>query len=180
MNRRELIKFSTAALAFPSSAFGVSLNHPQLPMGMNLAGIADWELGFPFRNLMWGARLWMTRNVHGDGKFDTGVIDRIPLDENGYPLELPFNVAGIEQPQTVFTLLPNVRPPGRYVLLYDGDGDFAGVMSTKIIDKSPGRVVLEMQQARRLHQLPLVQLDVVLPETDTVAPDPGPVLDMQV
>jgi len=47
----------------------------------------------------------------------------------------------------VFTLLPNVRPrpPGRYVLLYDGDGDFAGVMSTKIIDKSPGRVLLEMQ-----------------------------------
>jgi hypothetical protein len=118
---------------------------PKLPMGMNLAKIADWEPGFPFRNLMWGARLWMTRNIDGSGKFDTGAIEQIQFDENGYPLELPIAIDGLDMPQVVFTILPNVRAPGRYVLLYDGTGDFEGIQCTRVISKSAGRVVLEMK-----------------------------------
>jgi len=148
MDRREFIKFSAAALALPSVDRSTSLNFPHLPVGMNLSGIADWELGFPFRNLMWGARLWMTRNVHSDGPWDTAAIDRIAMDRDGYPLELPQKVTGLEQPQAVFTLLPNVRTPGRYVLLYEGQGDFAGVANTKILTRSDGRLLLEMKHAR--------------------------------
>lgn len=154
MNRRDFVKISAAAL-FSPVAFG-SVTQPSLhvPVGMNLYEIADWEPGFPFRNLMWGARLWMTRNVRGDGKWDTEVIGRIPLDENGYPLELPIVLDGFDQPQAVFTLLPNVRSPGRYVLLYDGDGDFEGVSSTRIVKKSAGRLELEMQHARGIPNSP--------------------------
>src|SRR3954466_1226170 len=36
---------------------------PKLPIGMNLAGISDYGRGFPFRNLMWGARPFVTRNT---------------------------------------------------------------------------------------------------------------------
>jgi hypothetical protein len=147
MNRRDFIKISAAALVAPSWAYGSILpNIPHLPIGMNLAGIADWENGFPFRNLMWGARLWLTHNVRGGGKWDTEVIDKIPMDENGYPIELPLVIDGFDQPQTVSTILPNVRTPGHYVLLYDGEGDFEGVF-TKIIKKSPGRLLLEMRHA---------------------------------
>ncbi len=147
MDRREFIQLSAAALAAPSFAYSDVSGMPKLPVGMNLAGIADWEPGFPFRNLMWGARLWMTRNVDGTGKFDTAAIERIQLDENGYPLELPMSLEGLDQPQAVFTLLPNVCTPGRYVLRYDGEGDFEGVLKTKVVEKSEGRVVLEMLNA---------------------------------
>jgi len=152
MNRRDFIKFSAAALvvarAYGSTPGSEAPNLPHLPIGMNLAPIADYEVGFPFRNLMWGARLWMTRNVRGGGKWDTEVIGKIPLDMNGYPLELPLTVAGVDQPQVVFTVIPNVRPQGRYVLLYDGEGDFEGVENTRIVKKSEGRILLEMLNAR--------------------------------
>ena len=147
MDRRSFIKFSAVSLVVPSAYSSNLPDSAQLNIGMNLCGIADWEPGFPFRNLMWGARLWMTRNVHGGGKWDTEVLEKIPLDENGYPLELPIAIRGFDQPQTVFTLLPNVRSPGRYVLFYDGEGDFEGVLNTKIVRKSAGRIVLEMKHA---------------------------------
>ncbi len=148
MDRREFIKLSAAVLVVPTAVYGIPSNFPKLPIGMNLSPIADWEVGFPFRNLMWGARLWMTRNVHGDGQWDTAAIGRISLDGDGYPLELPQKVVGVEQPQTVFTLLPNARKPGRYVLLHDGEGDFEGVLNTKIVSRIAGRLLLEMKHAR--------------------------------
>src|SRR3712207_5609122 len=44
----------------------------RLPIGMNLAMIADWEVGFPFLNLMWGARPWLTRDRDGySSQFNT-------------------------------------------------------------------------------------------------------------
>ena len=55
----------------------------RLPIGMNLAGISDYSLGFPFKNLMWGARPWTSQNQSGGGDFNTGLADRIPLDGNG-------------------------------------------------------------------------------------------------
>jgi hypothetical protein len=148
MTRRKFMQVSAAVLALPSMAGSAVTKSAQLPVGMNLAGIADWEPGFPFRNLMWGARLWMTRNVAEGGRWDTGLLEQIPLDGDGYPLELPLRLDEVDQKQIVFTLLPNVRPPGRYVLLFEGDGDFAGVLNTKIVEQKPGRVLLEMRNAR--------------------------------
>jgi hypothetical protein len=145
MNRRDFFELFGAAALLPPFAWGASPDHPRLPIGMNLAPVADWEPGFPFRNLMWGARLWMTRNAASATPWDTSVIDRIPLDGNGYPLELPVRLAGMEQAQTVFALIPNVRRPGRYVLLHDGDGDFEGVRSTRVVEMTRGRVILEMK-----------------------------------
>jgi hypothetical protein len=121
---------------------------PKLPIGMNLSGIADWEAGFPFINLMWGARLWLTKNADMSGPWNSGQTENIPLDENGYPLELPLRIPGIEQPQIVFTIVPNVRKAGQYVLLYDGDGEFRGQGGTKILDAKPGRVLLQMEHNR--------------------------------
>lgn len=149
MDRRGFIKIGSAALLTSSSvSIAVPSGTPRLPIGMNLAPIADWELGFPFRNLMWGARLWMTRNPHGFGPWDTAAIEHIPLDTNGYPLELPIKVAGLELPQSVFTFLPNVRSAGHYVLRYDGEGAFEGMLNTKILEQRPGRLLLEMKHAR--------------------------------
>jgi len=116
----------------------------RLPIGMNLAGIADWEPGFPFRNVMWGARVWLTRNASGSGPWTTNLVDRAPLDPDGYPREVPFAVEGVGEQQTVFTILPNTLSKGQYVLLFDGEGEFSASGGTTIVNQAPGRILLEM------------------------------------
>jgi len=115
-----------------------------LPIGMNLAGIADWQPGYPFKNLMWGARPWLTKNADGTGPFDTHFSEKIPLDDDGYPLEIPYRLDGTEKAQIVFTIIPNRVEPGKYVVLYDGEGEIAGAMGTEVIESRPGRVVLNL------------------------------------
>lgn len=117
---------------------------PKLPIGINLAGIADYEPGFPFRNLFLGARPWLTRNLSGRGPHNTNSQEYFEYDSDGYPLEVPAIAVNEPEPQTVFTYLPNTAQPGRYVLLYDGEGEIGGLASTKVLSKRPGRVVLHM------------------------------------
>jgi hypothetical protein len=130
-------------LLVPSAASSAKC---KLAIGMNLAGIADWEPGFPFRNLMWGARPWMTSDVRWTpaAKWNTEKLSAFQFDEDGYPLEVPVSVPDRAEPQVIFTLLPNVLKPGRYVVLYDGKGAFAASLGSKIIYQLPGRVVIEM------------------------------------
>lgn len=124
----------------------VALNDsfPKLPIGMNLAGIADWEPGFPFKNLFLAARPWITRNLSGRGPHNTGTQDAFQYDADGYPLQVPVAAPGHAEPQTVFTYVPNVRKPGRYVLLYDGEGDIEGLGPTKLIGRKSGRLIVYM------------------------------------
>ncbi|GAB4240189.1 MAG: hypothetical protein OHK005_02150 [Candidatus Methylacidiphilales bacterium] len=131
-------------LAFGKSALAESGSKPQVPIGMNLAGIADWEPGFPFKNLMWGARPWMSRNLTEGGPFNTGMADRFIYDENGYPQEVPFQPEGADQPQVLFTIIPNVTEPGQYVVLYEGDGEIGAAMDSRVVSSEPGRVVLSL------------------------------------
>ncbi len=149
---RALLGCLTALIIAAPSGVASSPNEPlpRMPIGMNLSGISDWGPGFPFKNLMWGARLWMTANVRGPGPWDTEKLMQIPLDENGYPLELPFTVPDLDVPQVVRTILPNRMTPGEYVLLYDGEGDFRGLQGTSIVSQSPGRVVLRMTHGKHL------------------------------
>lgn len=120
---------------------------PKLPIGMNLAGIADWETGFPFKNLFWGARPWLTRNASGGGPHDTNAQSSFEYDADGYPLEVPAIAQTSGEPQAVFTYVPNVRQAGRFVLLHDGEGQIEGLASTRVISRKPGRVLLQMTHA---------------------------------
>lgn len=119
----------------------------RVPMGMNLAGIADWEAGFPFKNMLWGARPWLTRNSAGDGPWDTGHLGLLPLDPDGYPLELPATLPGVDAPQHVMTLIANQRP-GLYVILHDGEGELAGDLGLRITASAPGRLEAEIGSAQ--------------------------------
>ena len=120
---------------------------PKLPIGMNLAGIADWEPGFPFRNLFLGARPWVTRNASLQGLHDTKTQSAFQYDQDGYPLQVPINVAGFTEPQILFTYVPNCREPGDYVLLYDGEGEIGGLFGlVRILSQKKGRVKLRMEQ----------------------------------
>ncbi len=119
--------------------------HLKLPIGMNLSAIADWQPGFPFVNLMWGARVWMTRNASNQGPWTTNHMAGLALDENGYPLELPATPPGARSPQVVFTIVPNNAKPGRYVVLYDGEGSLSFGGGSRLVNARPGRVEITMR-----------------------------------
>ncbi|TWT83673.1 hypothetical protein CA13_51400 [Planctomycetes bacterium CA13] len=150
LNRRRFFHLAatTASVsALPSCSFAADTSDaPRLPIGMNLAGIADYEPGFPFKNLMWGARAWLTRNVDGQGAWNTEQNEAMAIDANGYPVEVPFEGSDRTE-QDVFTILPNVCKPGRYVLVYEGEGQIDVAGRTKIVASAPGRIELEMAHA---------------------------------
>ena len=133
----------TAQAEAPAAA--PPLPDPKLPIAMNLAGITDYNPGFPFKNLMWGARPWLTKNADGTGAFNTDFAAKIPLTPQGYPLELPFVPEGASQPQTVFTIIPNTTEPGEYVLLYDGQGVIEAAMGTTVTLSESGRLILTLK-----------------------------------
>lgn len=145
VSRRDLLKAASATF-LASSYPGLSRadGNRKLPIGMNLAGIADWEPGFPFINLMWGARPWLTRATTGGGPFNSEMNEFLELDDNGYPLELPFKPPAPRRPGYVFTLLPNTLRRGRYVILYDGMGDIGVAGGSRILEAAPGRIVISM------------------------------------
>ncbi len=119
---------------------------PKLPIGMNLSPITDWEPGFPFRNLFMGAGAWITRNANGSGPHDTSLRGAFQFDADGYPLQVPIIAPGNEQPQYIFTYLPNVLRAGTYVLLYDGEGevDTMSFSATRVVSRKQGRLKLQM------------------------------------
>jgi hypothetical protein len=129
------------AEAFADPAHDVS----KLRIGMNLTGVSDWDPGFPFVNLMWGARPWLTRNADGRGEWNSEQIVHCPCDEQGYPLEVPFRVPDNRVAQFVFTILPNDVKPGLYVVLYDGEGDIRFGGGSRALEKRPGRFLVDMR-----------------------------------
>ncbi|MFX1237803.1 MAG: hypothetical protein ACFE8P_08800 [Promethearchaeota archaeon] len=120
-----------------------------LSVGMNIGGINDWGREWAFTNLIKLCRPFLTGNDHwvsgGENLWDTGLIDQIPCDENGYPLQLPMDF-GLEAPQIVHTGFASMYnlPLGTYVFRYDGEGEFEFTGNWEVIDQSPGRYVLNM------------------------------------
>lgn len=145
MSRRAFVGTAAASILASGGAHRLlASEHEKLPIGMNLTGINDWEPGFPFLNLMWGARVWLTRNVSGDGPFNSELEGDLDLDPDGYPLEIPFRPPAPHPPSYVFTLLPNTLSQGKYVILYDGEGEIGVGGGSRVSEAAPGRIVISM------------------------------------
>lgn len=156
--------FLSAFLLF--SFFLASQNLPdscRLRVGTNLAGPVDWGAEYPFVNIMKYARSWITHNNAwiggGQNLWDTGVLDQIPLDADGYPLYLPVEVPGQEAPQVVRTVWANTAalPEGLYVVLWDGTGDLDVWGDATLISESPGRLEFELQYSGGLFALEIYE-----------------------
>ncbi len=116
-------------------------------IGTNLAGPADWGSEWPFVDIMKYSRTWITFNSqwigNGVNAWDTEVIDSIPCDDDGYPLQLPYPVAGTETTQIVRTVWANTEalPSGMYVVLWDGTGSVeVGFDAVNIIQTGSNRL----------------------------------------
>ena len=121
-----------------------------LEMGMQIFAPQYYGSSYPFVNIMKNANSWRTQNAvfvdGGQNQWNTEFIDQIPLDSNGYPLQLPIDInePKAETDQIVFThwSAANTLPAGNYVILYDGEGDIdiSGAGVSFIIANVSGRI----------------------------------------
>ncbi|MBN2297085.1 MAG: hypothetical protein JXM72_00745 [Deltaproteobacteria bacterium] len=129
-----------------------SLEPKDMAVGMNLSSTTYWMPDLPFVDITRSSMQWVTQNARnkpeGKNPWDTHVLDSIPLDMDGYPLYLPVAVEGTEAPQIVATLMcrdiHGDYPAGRYVCLYDGQGEIAFYFDASIIHAEPGRIELDV------------------------------------
>ena len=119
-----------------------------ISIGTNLEGPTDYGSEWPFVNIFKLSRDWITHN-HPDwtggvpwDPWDTGLSGQIPRDENGYPLEVPFDVEGADTSQVVRTVWANTMqlPSGTYTFLYDGKGKIEFWGDASVLSESPGRM----------------------------------------
>ena len=92
------------------------------PVGVNLAFFRDWSTELPLVDVFASSREWVPSAL-GTAEWDSGVA--IPLDADGWPLEIPYD-NGVNPPQVAKTqmLLAQMTPypTGTYTLIFEGDG----------------------------------------------------------
>ena len=98
-------------------------NLVDINIGTNLNIIADWSTELPFLDAFKSSRSWITQN---NGVWNTQESDELDLDEDGWVRSLPAPEDRTNY-TSVATLLYNGLgdygyEPGRYVVLYDGEG----------------------------------------------------------
>lgn len=104
-------------------SFASSFGQVERPIGINLSPVTDFSTEFVFVDAFRQSRIWISHNADGSGAWDTSI--NIPLDENGYPLAIPYD-DGVNPPQAVRALvlwdLPEPFPSGEYRLIVEGEG----------------------------------------------------------
>jgi Ca2+-binding RTX toxin-like protein len=93
-------------------------------LGTNLAGIAQWSTQSPFIDHFKSARSWLTQ---ADGIWDTQESAQLNLDANGWVRSLPAQGSGATYDRVTTVVIPfgEAARPGRYVIMYDGEGDIS-------------------------------------------------------
>ncbi|GIL87895.1 hypothetical protein Vretifemale_15941 [Volvox reticuliferus] len=123
-------------------AIGKDDNVPRLNrgslVGANLAGTSYWSTQWLWIDVMKSSSGWMTSNVRDtslENLWDTGVP--LELRPDGYPARLPPNTAAHKLLQRDMLLH---TWPGRYVVLYDGDGHLDFEFDAKVSSRGKGRM----------------------------------------
>ena len=118
-----LLTISLAHVASSSEASG-------LPTGINIDAVNYYSPAVPFYDLVKTASE-MQAYPDGTGVWDSGNIDQLPVDDNGWPLQLPYVIDGT--PQAVRFLINN-EYAGEYVVLFDGEGTINFVGESQLVN----------------------------------------------
>ena len=127
------------------------------PIGTNISGVKDWSAELVFVDVFKQCRKWIS--YEKGGAWDSGV--NVPLNANGYPVEIPYN-DNVHPPQHIKTLLlwgiEGKYPGGNYHLIVSGKGQitlsgaangtftcpFNGAVS---VDNSKSGIILEIDSS---------------------------------
>lgn len=118
-----LLSISFAYATHSSAATG-------LPVGININAVNYYSPAVAFNDLAKSASE-MLAYPHGTGVWDSGKMDQLPVDANGWPLQLPSTIDGT--PQAVRFLINN-QYAGEYVVRYDGEGAINFVGESQLVD----------------------------------------------
>ncbi|GBF81431.1 beta strand repeat-containing protein [Aphanothece sacrum] len=107
----------------------VNVAHP-VALGTNLAGISSWSTQLPFVDSFKSSRGWITQFT---GIFNTEESNLLDLDQNGWVRSLPA-LEDAPKYTSVCTLFnpTNYSSGGRYVVLYEGEGEIQYGLGAKI------------------------------------------------
>jgi len=136
-----------------SGAVGAGrVRKPRPRLGMNLAGPCDWNTELPFVDVFRMSRPWISQQ---QGK-KWGKGPPLDLDERGWVRRLAPNCWA----ETLMcTIKGGHYPGGRYTVLYKGCGriEFGGAAS--VIERQPGRIVIEVRPEKGAIFLRLKETD---------------------
>ncbi len=124
----------------------------KLSMGINLNGISFWSTQLPFMNHFKSSREWRThcarKEVECEKKRDTKEYDLLDLDENGWVKSLPKPEDTPKYTRVSTSMFIGMKDneftPGRYLVLYDGEGkiEYSGKAKKIAEDSQPQRDVI--------------------------------------
>jgi len=136
------------------------------PLGIDLSGITYWSSEQPFLNIFKTTAItkatpsgWVT---HSRTQHNTGEEAYLQLDASGYPTTLKASSADPNSPQKFTSVgrvllrgLPTpygggpVYRPGKYVVLYDGQGTISYGLNAVLVSHSAGRDVIDVAKPTR-------------------------------
>lgn len=106
-----------------SCFFTLLLSAQERPIAINLTSVVDYSTELVFTDAFKQSREWISYQSDGSGPWDTQVA--VPLNEQGYPLEIPYD-DGVNPPQNIRALMlwdiGEALPLGQYRLLVEGSG----------------------------------------------------------
>ncbi len=120
-------------------AGAVEGSEPARPrLGINLAGVADWNTELPFVDVFRMSRVWVSQQAGQPW----GKGPPLTLDQHGWVTRLESN-CWAETP--LCNVEPGHYPSGEYTVLYEGRGkiDFWG-RAVQSVSNSPGRIVVHI------------------------------------
>jgi len=113
----------------------------QMAIGTNLDGLAYFSSAMPMLDLMKSSDPWLTQ---APGQWDTK--EPLNLDELGWVRRLPGSSEATARTLGLIVMRENgaASPPkARYVVLYEGEGAFEGLVGTKVVNSRPGRLLIQ-------------------------------------
>lgn len=124
-------------------------NNRNSPVGLNLSHVVDYSSEMPFVDLFMHSRRWISQSV---GK-PWGKGPKLELTEQGW-------IKRLQPGQYASALMcwAGGNPQGRYVCLYEGQGEIDFKMNARVLRRSRGRIELEVPQDGRI-MLNLVKTD---------------------
>ncbi|MFG0250031.1 MAG: hypothetical protein ACF8OB_14175, partial [Phycisphaeraceae bacterium JB051] len=128
-------------LCSPASLLHAQTQRSQAQIGINLAGIVDWNTELPLKDVFKMSRNWISQR---QGQ-SWGKGPDLALDEQGYVTKLD-DGCYVETPMR--TIDGGHYPSGRYVLTYKGQGDIEFWGAARILDAQPGRIVADVDARR--------------------------------
>ncbi len=146
----------------------------QRPSGINLVSVNYYSTEYIFTDAFKQARTWIPHDAVQSSQWNSGVD--IPVSENGYPIEIPYD-NGVDRPQIVrgilFTNGNGRYPSGNYRLKVSGSGQirvWGATTSTTYtapvdvlvpVDPSEGRVFIEIEES--LKENPIHDIKFIFP-----------------